>query len=240
MSEFNRPENTYVQSGMTLNQYMTKVFTIMGMGVALTAVVAFFGYGSLVSGGIMAQIFGNAPYLALVMLFIELGIAFAMGRGLTKYSTTTMYIMFFVYSAITGFTFSVLPMAYGLSTFGTAFLFAAVLFISCAIIGNTTSVDMTKFTSLLFGALISLVIVTVLGFFIPAIGNSLFVGYLGLVIFLGLTAYDMQRIKQFYLVQDQTIQGNLAVYAAFQLYLDFINILIYVLRILGHSNSSRN
>ena len=240
MSEFNRPENTFTQSGITLNKYMTKVFTIMGLGVALTAVIAFFGYGSLVSGGIMAQVFTAAPYLAFIVLGVELVIAFMMGRGLTKYSTTTMYIMFFVYSALTGFTFSVLPLAYGLHTFGTAFLFAAVLFISCAIIGSTTSVDMTKFTGLLFGALLSLVIVTILGVFIPAIGNSLLVGYIGLIIFLGLTAYDMQKIKQFYQVQDQSIQGNLAVYAAFQLYLDFINILIYVLRILGHSSSSRN
>lgn len=237
MSEFNRPENMYAADGISLNAYITKVFTIMGLGVALTAVIAFFGYNSLMSGGFLATVLADTPMLAFLILIAELGIAVAMGAGLTKFNTTTLYILFFVYAALTGVTFSVLPFAYGLDTFGTAFLFAAVLFVSCAIIGHTTSVDLTRFTGLLFGALLALVICSVVGIFIPAIRASLIFGYAGLIIFLGLTAFDMQKIKQYYYIPDQKIQGNLAVYSAFQLYLDFINILMYILRILGNSRS---
>jgi FtsH-binding integral membrane protein len=114
-----------------------------------------------------------------------------------------------------------------------------VLFISCAIIGHTTSVDLSRFTGLLFGALLAVVIVSVLGIFIPALRGSLLIGYAGLIVFLGLTAFDMQKIKQYYYVPDEKIKGNLAVYSAFQLYLDFINILLYILRILGNSKSRR-
>ncbi len=237
MSEFNRPENAYTQSGVSLNAYIAKVFTIMGIGVALTAAIAFIGYSSMLNGGFLANLIMGTPWISLVILLAELGIAMAMGAGLTRFNTTTLYVMFFVYSALTGVTFSVLPFAYGLGTFGTAFLFAAVLFISCAIIGNTTSVDLTKFSGLLFGALISLVLVSAVSIFIPSLRGSLIFGYAGLIIFLGLTAFDMQKIKQYYYIQDDRIQGNLAVYSAFQLYLDFINILMYILRILGNSRS---
>ena len=239
MSEFNRPENIYAQSGVSLNAYITKVFTIMGIGVALTAVIAFLGYNSMLNGGFLANLLMETPMAALLILGLQLGLAIAMGAGLTKFNTTTLYVMFFGYSALTGVTFSVLPFAYGLGTLGTAFLFAAVLFISCAVIGHTTNVDLTQFSGLLFGALISLIIVSAIGVFIPMIRNSLIFGYAGLIIFLGLTAFDMQKIKQYYYVEDERIKGNLAVYSTFQLYLDFINILMYILRILGNSKSRR-
>ncbi len=239
MSEFNRPENMYAESGISINAYITRVFTIMGLGVALTAAVAFLGYNSLMNGGILASIFFGNAFMIFVPLIVQLGIAIAMGTGLTKFNTTTLYVLFFVYSAITGITFSVLPAAYGIDTLGTAFLFAAVLFVSCAIIGHTTSVDLSRFTGLLFGALLAVVIVSVLGIFIPALRGSLLIGYAGLIVFLGLTAFDMQKIKQYYYVPDEKIKGNLAVYSAFQLYLDFINILLYILRILGNSKSRR-
>jgi len=140
-----------------------------------------------------------------------------------------------VYSALTGFTFSFVLMAYDMNTVFVAFLFAAVLFASCAIIGHTTKVDLTKFSGLLFGALLALVIMTVISIFVPVLRNNLLFGYLGLFIFLVYTAFDMQKIKQYYYnVGEGTIKENLAVFGAFQLYLDFINIFIYILRILGN------
>ena len=90
------------------------------------------------------------------------------------------------------------------------------------------------------GGLFALVLITLLGMFIPAIGNSMLISYVGVALFLGLTAWDMQRIRAFYYQSagDATLTGNLAVYGAFELYLDFINIFLYILRIMGNSSSN--
>ncbi len=238
MSEFNRPNAAYAyESGMTLNEYIRKVFLLMTGGLAVTTAVAAFGFISFVNQGIVYQLLAGIPFLSIVLLVAQLGIAIALGAGISRFSTGTCTGLFFGYSALTGLTFSILPMAYGISNVFVAFLFAAVLFACCAVIGYTTHVDLTRFTGLLFGGLLALVIMSVLSIFIPVLRNSLFIGYAGLLLFLVLTAFDMQKIRSFYYgtADGDSIRSNLAVYSAFQLYLDFINIFLYVLRILGNS-----
>ncbi|MCR4952188.1 MAG: Bax inhibitor-1/YccA family protein [Solobacterium sp.] len=240
MSDYDRSNYTYGKTAGSLSAYITKVFGHMGIGLAITAAVAFLGYYSVVTGGIFYKLLTTAPWFMFVLLFAELGIAFGMGRAVSGMSSATCRLMFFIYSALTGITFSLLPMTYGISTVFTAFLFAAVLFICCAIIGHTTSVDLSKFAGLMMGALLALIIMTVISLFVPVLRNSLFIGYLGLIIFLGITAWDMQKVKRFYYqVEEGELKENLAIYSAFELYLDFINIFLYILRILG-SRSSRN
>ena len=240
MSEFNQ-SNIYERDETSgLKAYITKVFTIMGGGLALTGFVAWQGYKSLMLGrGFIANLFYGFPQIAWILLIAEFGIVIGLSAGLRKMSTGLATGLFLAYALITGLTFSYIPFLYGIHTVFTAFVYAAVLFVSCAIIGHTTSVDLSRFTGLLFGALLAVVIVSVLGIFIPALRGSLLIGYAGLIVFLGLTAFDMQKIKQYYYVPDEKIKGNLAVYSAFQLYLDFINILLYILRILGNSKSRR-
>lgn len=237
MSEYNRPGTAYTyESGVTLNQYIRKVFALMAGGLAITTVIAALGFFSFANGGIVYNILSVGRFLPIILVLVQFGLAIALSAGISRFSTGTCTALFFVYSAITGLTFSILPMVYGISTVFTAFLFAAVLFVCCAVIGYTTNVDLTKFSGLLMGALLALVIMTVISMFVPVLRNSLFIGYAGLLIFLALTAYDMQKIKQFYYgtAEGDTIRANLAVYSAFQLYLDFINIFLYILRILGN------
>lgn len=239
MSEFNRPDVFIDEQRETLGDYYARVFSLMGFGLVITSIVAFFGYRSLVSGGIIYHLLTgpSATFVMLGLFIAELGIAIAMGRGLMTFSPSTSRTLFFIYSALTGITFSVLPAAYGVSTMFVAFIFAAVLFVSCGIIGKTTSVDLSQFRGLLYGALLAVIIMSVLSIFIPVLRHNLLIGYLGLIVFLGLTAYDMQKIKAFYYnVEEGDVKDNLAIYAAFQLYLDFINILLYILRILGNRN----
>lgn len=237
MSEYNRPNTAYAYgSGITLNQYVRKVFAIMAAGLAITTAVAAFGFFSFMNQGIFYKLLAGSSFLPLILLFAQFGVAIAMSAGISRFSTGTCTGLFLAYSALTGVTFSILPMAYGLSTVFSAFLFAAVLFVCCAIIGYTTNVDLTKFSGLLMGALLALIIMTVISMFVPVLRNSLIFGYVGLFIFLGLTAFDMQKIKHFYYgtAEGDTIRSNLAVYSAFQLYLDFINMFLYILRILGN------
>lgn len=238
MSEYRN--TAYYGVGETLNEYVTKVFVNMALGLAVTTVVAIMSYISLINGGLMYQILISSSFLPIVLVLVQFGVVIALSAGLARFSSGTIRLLFFAYAALTGVTFSTLPLAYGVSTVFTAFMFAGVLFGSCAVIGKFTGVDMTKFRGLLMGALMALCITTLVSIFIPVLRESLLISYLGLGIFLALTAYDMQMIERYYYnVQDGMMKRNLAVYAAFQLYLDFINIFLRVLRILGSRNSRR-
>ena len=238
MSEYNNPQQMYYAAQGSLKSYIAKVFAHMGLALLVTAAISFFGCYSFVNGGIFYAVLSRASWLLYVVPVAELAIAFAMGFGITRFSPAVCTLLFYLYAVLTGLTFSVLPLVYGLGTVFTAFLFAAVLFVSCAAIGYTTNVDMTKFSGLLMGGLLALVLMTVISMFVPALRESLFIGYFGLILFLGITAWDTQKIKHFYMgTSDGMIRDNLAVHSAFQLYLDFINIFLYVLRILARSRS---
>ena len=243
MSEFNQSQTYVNEAGTTLNAYITKVFTMMGIAVLITAAVAFAGYMSLINGGLLynAYMSGAISIGYIVCMIAQFGVCIFLSMRITKMETRTATILLYAYAALTGVTFSVLPMAFDIATVFTAFAFAAVMFFCCAVIGHTTSVDLTKFSGLLVGGLIALVVATVASIFIPALRESLVISYIGVLLFLVITAWDMQKIKQFYYGTQGgigTLGGNLAVYGAFQLYLDFINLFLRILRILG-SRSNR-
>ncbi|MBP3891227.1 MAG: Bax inhibitor-1/YccA family protein [Solobacterium sp.] len=233
MSEMNRT-TTYTALDTGLKAYILNVFTKMGLGLALTAAIAYFGYTSLASGGALgAMVFGN-PIIMVILVVLQLGLCIWLSTSLHKLNPTTASILYFAYCAITGITFSTLPFVYGFGNVFTAFLFAAVMFGGCVVIGHTTNVDLSQFRGLLLGGLVALVITTILSIFIPILRESLLISYFGVILFLGLTAYDMQKIKHFYYsTNDPVLQENLATFGAFELYLDFINLFLQILRILG-------
>ena len=235
MSEYNYNESTYGVSGV--NAYITKVFTKMGLGLLVTALVAFITeyFGLYYRYYMMTGGIGT-----ILLVFVQFGLCISMGRNLADRDTRTTNLLFMCYAAVTGFTFSTLFAVYGTGTLVGAFAFTSVLFFSMAIIGHTTNVDISRFSGLLMGGLIALLITTVVSMFIPALRSSLLISYLGIIVFLGLTAWDMQRIKQIYYQTGGygTAAENLAVYGAFELYLDFLNIFLYVLRILGTSREN--
>ncbi len=244
MSEFNQSQVYVNETGTTLNGYITKVFTMMGIAVLITAAVAFGGYLSLVSGGFLMNVYVSGAYgiLSIIAVIAQFGICIFLSSKITTMQTKTATILFYVYAAVTGVTFSVLPITFNIATVFTAFAFASVMFFSCAVIGHTTKVDLTKFSGLLMGGLIALVIATIASLFIPMLRDSLLISYIGVLLFLILTAWDMQKIKQFYYGTQGgigQIGGNLAVFGAFQLYLDFINLFLQILRIVGSRSSRR-
>lgn len=242
MSEFNTQSQVYAGDAAGLKNYVTKVFVNMAIALSITTVVAFACYFSLINGGLVYQMFASETggFIGIALLIAEFVVVIAFSAGITKFSTTTVKVLMFVYAAITGVTFAYLPLYYGVGTVFEAFLFAAVLFICCAVIGNYTKVDLTKFSGMFRGALLAFVIMTVISMFVPALRNGLFMGYLGLVLFLGLTAWDMQKVKAYYYqIGEGTIKENFAIYSAFQMYLDFINLFLFVLRILGGGRSRK-
>ncbi len=236
MSEFNTQARGFVQDDV--NAYLVKVFWKMGLGLLVTAAVAALCYFTnawyyfySVTGG-----FGT-----ILLIALQFGVVIGLSSKLTTMKTSTANLLFLAYAAITGFSFSTLLYAYTATSVFGAFAFSAVLFISCAIIGSTTNRDLSKFSTLFMGGLIALVIASIASMFIPALANSLMISYLGVILFLGITAWDMQRIKSMYYNVGGygQVAENFAIYGAFELYLDFINIFLYVLRIFANS-SDRN
>lgn len=231
MNEYNYNESMCEASGV--RAYITKVFTKMGLGLVVTALVAFITeyFGLYYS---FFNMFGSFGIILLVG--IQFALCISLGRGLMTRDAKTTNLLYMGYAALTGFSFSSLFAVYSTGTLAAAFIFSAVLFFSMAIIGHMTDVDISKFSGLLMGGLIALVITTLVSMFVPVLRDSLLISYIGIVIFLGLTAWDMQRIKQIYwqVGDSGTVGENMAVYGAFELYLDFLNIFLYVLRILGN------
>lgn len=214
--------------------FLTKVFGWMALGLAITFVIAFW---------LQPQGASLAKWLWPV-IFVQLGIALGMGFGLRKLSAGVITALFLLYCAITGLTFAVVFAALeqvGQSgVIAPAFLATAGTFGLMALIGATTKMDLSKFGAFLFFALIGIVLVSVIGIFIQATAITWIVMYGGLLVFMGLTVYEVWALKHSQKMADMlgpAGERKLAVYGAFSLYLNFINIFIRMLYILGGSRS---
>lgn len=234
MSEFNTQTRGFAQDDV--NAYLVKVFSKMGLGLLVTALVAAITY---FTGAFYYFYAATGSIGSIILIVVEFGVVIYLSSKITTMSTSTANILFLVYAAITGFTFSTLLYAYTAGVVFGAFAFSAVLFGSCAVIGYTTHRDLSKFSTLLMGGVIALIVASILSIFIPSLGDSLIISYIGVLVFLGITAWDMQKIKSMYYQVGYSGQlaDNMAIYGAFQLYLDFINIFLYVIKILGRSSS---
>lgn len=220
-----------------LRKYISSIFSIMGLGLVITAATSYYCFMNILSGGLVFKFLVNVPMASLIILFVQLGIVIFLTSRINHISAANARVLFLLYCVITGITFGTLPLLYGIANIFMAFIFAAVMFGCCAVIGYTTKVDMTRFSGLLIGGLFSLVIMSIVGLIFRWSMDSMFICMFGIVIFLGLTAYDMQMIKRnYYMIYDNEMAKKYRVISALNLYLDFINIFLYVLRFLGKRN----
>ena len=164
----------------------------------------------------------------------------ALTSRLDRMQVSTARILFLAYSVLTGITFSVLPLAYGISTMFIAFGFTALMFGSMAVIGMTTQKDLSGLGPILMTGLITMIIMTVVGWFIDLSAIEMVLNYVMVGLFLALTAYDMQKMRAIYysFEGDEMMLSKLSIYSALDLYLDFINIFLYVLRILARNSKN--
>lgn len=211
---------------------MRKVYLWMAMALVITGVTS---YGVASSPGLMQAILTNNALL-WVLIIAEFGLVFAISAAINKLSLTTATLLFVLYSVINGATLSVIFLVYTMESIASVFFITAGTFGVMAFIGYTTKKDLTSLGKMLFMALIGLIIATLVNvFFIQSSGFSLIVSYVGVLIFVGLTAYDSQKIKQMLLPAPDAGESaqKLALLGALTLYLDFINLFIYLLRIFG-------
>jgi len=210
---------------------MRKVYVWMTLALAITGFTA---YAVATTPSIMQAIFGN-KVLFWVLVIAEFALVFGVSAAINKLSLTTATLMFILYSVINGALLSSIFLIYTSTSIATVFFITAGTFAAMAVFGYVTKTDLTSMGKILFMALIGLIIATLVNLFLKSSGLTMIISYIGVLIFVGLTAYDSQKIKQMLLEAPDAGEGaqKIALLGALTLYLDFINLFIYLLRILG-------
>ena len=212
-----------------VDQFMTRVNAWMAAGVGVTGLVAF-----LVSQspGMFGALFGTP--LVWAVIFAPLIFVWIFASRVHDMAPATATGLFLIYAALNGLSLSFIFVLYSLGSIASVFAITAMMYGSLAMWGYVTKRDLSAWGKFLFMGLIGLIISGIVFMFIPgAMGNTMYLVYnvIGVLIFAGLTAYDTQKIKQVYLVHGGA--GNLAIIGALELYLDFINLFLFLLRLFG-------
>ncbi len=217
-----------------LRKYMLNVFSYMSAGLAISAVLAYFVSASPT---IMA-IFFSSPIIPIALMLVTLGIAIYLSARLAHISARTAGTLFVVFAACLGVSLASVFLAYSGESIVYSFFITSAMFLSMVIYGYVTGKDLTGFGSFLFMGLIGLIIAGVVNLFIKSSMLMFVTSIIGVVIFTGLTAYDTQVIKSIYFADDtEEVSQKKAIFGALQLYLDFVNLFLYILRLVGSRRS---
>lgn len=211
---------------------MKRVYVKMTLGLLVTAIISFYCAGSREYMTFMAQ--NSWFYWGL---FIgEIVLVFAISGGIYKMSTGVGSLLFYLFSAVNGMALAPIFLVYTGTSIAKTFFITAGTFGAMSIYGYFTNKDLTRWGSILFMALIGLIIASVVNIFLHSSGLSWVISIAGVLIFVGLTAWDTQTIKRMAEVTPADQVGRLATLGALNLYLDFINLFLYLLRFFGDSN----
>lgn len=213
---------------MEANKLFSKVFMWMFLGLLTTGLTSYY----VVSNpNILINILGGSTYLILILL--ELGLVLFLSSRIRKMSFMSAWISFILYSLINGITIAAILIAYELSSIILMFGLTAFLFLIFGLLGYFTNIDLSRFGNILLMMLIGILITSIVNIFLGNETIDIIICAIGVIVFLGLVAYDVQKIKQLtYAMEDN---NKIAILGALELYLDFINIFLYLLRLFGNS-----
>ncbi len=229
------------QAQVMVNGFIRSVYNWMAVGLALTGFMAYYVAHSEAMLGLLFSV--NGAYLKPTMLFYgliigELALVFYLSARVGKLSASTATALFVGYAALNGVTLSSIFLIYTSSSITSTFFIAAATFVACSIYGMITKRDLTSLGGFMFMGLIGIIIASVVNMFIRSSGMSLIISYIGVFVFIGLTAYDTQKLKNMALSQPDGLDGSIvrkgAIMGALSLYLDFINLFLMLLRIMGN------
>ncbi len=210
---------------------MRKVYLWMTMAMVITGLTAYLVATNI---NIISFIYSNQAVM-WGLIIAELAIVIGVTAAINKLSLPVATLLFVLYSVINGALLSSIFLIYTMSSIATVFFITAATFGAMSLFGYFTKQDLTSWGKILMMALIGLIIATVVNLFVKSSGLEMIVSYVGVLIFVGLTAYDTQKIKQMCLQAPDAGESmqKLALLGALSLYLDFINLFIYLLRIFG-------
>ncbi len=224
------------QTQLMINEFVRSVYNWMAIGLALTGFVAFYVANS---EPMMRLIFGN-KIIFFGLIIGELALVFTISARVQKIKASTATALFVLYAALNGATLSVIFLIYTRTSITSTFFICAATFITCSIYGMTTKRDLTSLGGFMAMGLIGIIIASVVNMFIGSYGIHMIISYIGVIVFVGLTAYDTQKLKTMALSQPAGLDAGVvrkgAILGALSLYLDFINLFLMLLRILGNRN----
>jgi uncharacterized protein len=223
-----RSADTVYGVDVGLREYMLRVYNYMASGLALTGIVAYVAAYS----GFYAAI-ARTPLIWLVIL-APLGLVMLMSFGLQKMQASTLQLVFWLYSGLMGLSMAVLFIAFTGASIARVFFITAGTFAAMSLYGYTTRRDLSQFGSFLFMGLIGIIIASLVNMFIASSALQFAISVIGVLVFTGLTAWDTQQIKEMYYEGDGAeIAAKKSVMGALRLYLDFINLFMMLMQLLG-------
>ena len=210
-----------------MSQVMRKVYVKMTLGLLVTALVSLFLW---MNPNILMSLSG----FLLPLIIVELGLVFVLSLAINKLNPAVATALFYAYAVLNGVTLSPIFFVYTSSSIALTFFVTSGVFLAMSIYGYTTKRDLTKLGSFLIMALIGLIICSIVNIFWANSTMDWIISFAGVIIFIGLTAWDTQKIKEMAQETDEMNAGKLATIGALSLYLDFINLFLYLLRFLGN------
>ena len=222
-----------IVSTNTFSALMRKVYTWMALALTITGFTAYY----VASSPAILQAIMTNKILFFGLLIGELALVWGVSAAINRLSLTTATLLFILYSVLNGVTMSFIFLAYTMTSIASVFFITAGTFAAMSLYGYFTKADLSKMGQILFMALIGLIIATIVNLFIKSSGLTMILSYVGVLIFVGLTAWDTQKIKQMLQLAPDTGESaqKVALMGALSLYLDFINLFLYLLRIFGNS-----
>ena len=223
------------QTQVRVNSFVRSVYNWMAAGLALTGFVAYY---VSTSEAILRLVFGT-PMVLMVLVIAELGLVFSLASRVHKMQASTATALFVVYSALNGVTLSSIFLVYARTSIVSVFFICAATFLACSVFGWMTRRDLTSMGNFMAMGLIGIIIASLANMFFKSYGLQTIISYIGVLVFVGLTAYDTQKLKNMALSQPAGLEAGVirkgAIMGALSLYLDFINLFIMLLHIFGGS-----
>ncbi|EJC81681.1 FtsH-interacting integral membrane protein [Rhizobium leguminosarum bv. trifolii WSM2297] len=220
-----------------LRAYMVKVYNLMALGLAITGVAAYLGFNFAVQDGQLTQ-FGVLLFqspLRWVVILAPLAAVFFLSFRINSMSVAAAQTTFWVYAALVGLSLSSIFLVYTGQSVVQTFFVTAASFGALSLYGYTTKRDLSAMGSFLIMGLFGLIIASIVNIFLASSAMQFAISVIGVLIFAGLTAYDTQRIKELYLeADDVAVAGRKAIMGALTLYLDFINLFMFLLQFMGN------
>ena len=224
-----RAEAEAAEIDVGLRRYMLQVYNYMASGLALTGIVA---YVVANTPALFNAIYGTP--LMWVVFLAPLGFIFFLSAKMQTMSFATAQTVFWLFAGVMGLSLASIFVVYTQTSIARVFFITAGMFGAMSLYGYTTKKDLSGWGSLLFMGLFGIIIAMVVNIFLQSSALQFAISVIGVIVFTGLTAYDTQKIKEIYLVSDsEAVQGKKAIMGAVRLYLDFINLFIMLLHLLG-------
>ncbi len=229
-------QTTEFQSQSLTKTFMTNVFTWMFVAMALTAIIAYTAAGSISFMSMLKSETGGMSIFGWIVMLAPFGLVLWMSAGFARMSANTMTLVFIAYSALMGLSLSFIFLAYTGTSIAKTFMITSGMFGLMAVLGYTTKTDLTKFGSIMMMGLVGIIIASLVNFFLKSSMMEYIISFIGVLVFTGLTAYDVQKLKNIgaTAIEQGDTMRKVTLMGALTLYLDFINLFLFLLRFFGN------